>query len=181
MARYRVGLQTRDKILDSTRWLLARVGLEGTTLSAILDRAKVRSGSFYNLFDSKDEAVLTVVREAITAVDPHPEGEGTDTVEELIGAYVEFVTGQPTLARIYLQIAVGGAMHDEALAHRVLSHHQTRTNRLADALHRERKLTRVQAVDEAELLLAGLNGLALHWLLNPELNLEALALQLVRR
>lgn len=181
MARYRVGLQTRDKILDSTRWLLARVGLEGTTLAAILERAKVRSGSFYNLFDSKDEAVLTVVREAITAVDPHPEGEGTDTLEELVGAYVEFVTGQPTLARIYLQIAVGGAMRDEALAHRVLSHHQIRSDRLADALRRERKLTKAKARNEAELLLAGLNGLALHWLLNPELDIAARAYELIRR
>jgi AcrR family transcriptional regulator len=168
MARYLPGLQTRDRILESTRWLLARAGLDGTTLSAILDRAKVRSGSFYNLFDSKDEVILTVIREAINAVDPHPDGVGKDTVKELVDAYIQFITGQPTLAKIYLQTAVGGAMNDEALAHRVLSHHETRVSRLADAIRRESRTTKAKSQIQAELLLAGLNGLAFHWLLDPE-------------
>jgi AcrR family transcriptional regulator len=175
MARYLPGLQTRDRILDSTRWLLARVGLDGTTLAAILDRAKVRSGSFYNLFDSKDEAILTVIREAINAVDPHPDGVGKDTVKELVDAYVEFITGQPTLAKIYLQTAVGGALNDEALAHRILSHHETRVSRLADAIRREDSATKAKARVEAELLLAGLNGLAFHLLLDPDFDVATRA------
>ncbi len=179
MARYLPGLQTRDRILDSTRWLLARVGLDGTTLAAILERAKVRSGSFYNLFDSKDEAILTVVREAINAVDPHPDGIGKDTVQELVDAYIQFITGQPTLAKIYLQTAVGGAMHDEALAHRVLSHHETRVTRLADALRRETGTSKAKSRTQAELLLAGLNGLAFHWLLDPDFDISSRAVELV--
>ncbi len=181
MARYRPGLQTRDRILESTRWLLARAGLDGTTLAAILDRAKVRSGSFYNLFDSKDEVILTVIKEAINAVDPHPDGVGKDTVEELVGAYIEFITGQPTLAKIYLQTAVGGAMNDEALAHRVLSHHQTRVSRLADAIRRKTGTTKAKSQTEAELLLAGLNGLAFHWLLDPSFDFAARARDLASR
>ena len=179
MARYLPGLQTRDRILDSTRWLLARVGLDGTTLSAILERAKVRSGSFYNLFDSKDEAILTVIREAINAVDPHPDGIGKDTVEELVDAYIEFITGQPTLAKIYLQTAVGGAMTDEALAHRVIAHHEARVSRLADAIRRQTRTSRAKSQLEAELLLAGLNGLAFHWLLDPEFDIAARARDLM--
>ena len=179
MARYLPGIQTRDRILESTRWLLARVGLDGTTLSAILERAKVRSGSFYNLFDSKDEAILTVIREAINAVDPHPDGAGKDTVQELVDAYVEFITGQPTLARIYLQTAVGGAMSDEALARRVISHHETRAARLADAIRRQTRTSKAQSQLEAELLLAGLNGLAFHWLLDPDFDIAARAQDLL--
>jgi len=179
MARYSPGLQTRDRILDSTRWLLARAGLDGTTLAAILERSKVRTGSFYNLFDSKDEAILTVVREAINAVDPHPDGVGKDTVQELVDAYIEFITGQPTLAKIYLQTAVGGALHDEALAHRVLSHHETRVSRLADAIRRETRTTKQKSLSQAELLLAGLNGLAFHWLLDPEFDITARAQELM--
>lgn len=179
MARYLPGLQTRDRILESTRWLLARVGLDGTTLSAILERAKVRSGSFYNLFDSKDEVILTVIREAINAVDPHPDGEGKDTVAELVDAYIEFITTQPTLAKIYLQTAVAGAMNDEGLAHRVLSHHETRATRLADAMQRESRMTVKRSRVEAELLLAGLNGLAFHWLLDPEFDVAARARDLL--
>ena len=179
MARYLPGLQTRDRILDSTRWLLARVGLDGTTLSAILERSKVRSGSFYNLFDSKDEAILTVVREAINAVDPHPDGVGKDTVEELVDAYIQFITGQPTLAKIYLQTAVGGALQDESIAHRVLSHHETRVTRLADAIRRETRASKPKSLGQAELLLAGLNGLAFHWLLDPEFDIATRAQELM--
>jgi AcrR family transcriptional regulator len=180
MARYLPGLQTRDRILEATRWLLARVGLDGTTLSAILERAKVRSGSFYNLFESKDEVILTVIREAINAVDPHPDGEGKDTVDELVDAYIEFITTQPTLAKIYLQTAVGGAMNDESLAHRVLSHHETRVTRLADAIRRETRVPVKRSRIEAELLLAGLNGLAFHWLLDPNFDVAARANDLVK-
>ncbi len=74
MARYQVGLQTEAKIIDATRSLLAEGGLEAATLKAICDRAEVRSGSFYNLFDSKEEAIIRVVRESIDAVDPDPGG-----------------------------------------------------------------------------------------------------------
>lgn len=181
MARYLPGLQTRDRILESTTWLLARVGLDGTTLAAILDRAKVRSGSFYNLFDSKDEVILTVIGEAINAVDPHPDGEGKDTVRELVDAYIQFITGQPTLAQIYLQTAVGGALNDENLAHRVLSHHETRLTRLTDAIRREQKISKARARVEAELLLAGLNGLAFHRMLDPDFDVVSRAEDLLER
>ena len=181
MARYRAGLETRERILDSTRWLLAKVGLDGTTMATILNRAKVRSGSFYNLFDSKNEAILTVVREAITAVDPHPEGAGKDTVEELVNAYVEFFISQPTLARIYMQLAVGGALNDEDVAHRVVRHHHSRLDRFADAIRRSRKISPAKAQLEAELLLAGLNGLALRWLLEPDFDMKRRAREMLKR
>lgn len=166
MARYRSGLRTRDRILDATRSVLGMVGIEGATISAILEKAGVRSGSFYNLFESKDEAILTVVGEAISAVDPHPDGEGPDTIEELVDAYVDFVTGEPALARIYLQIAVSGTIRDESLSNRILRHHRQRVKRFAAALPVTGKNSREA---RAELLLAVLNGLALQSILDPDL------------
>ena len=82
MARNQMGKETRVRILAAARALLGEIGLDGATLKAICERAGVRAGSFYNLFDSKYEAVLEVVREAIRGVDPHPAGEGVDTVRE---------------------------------------------------------------------------------------------------
>ncbi len=171
MARYQAGLRTEARIVDATRALLGEVGLEGTTLKAICERAGVRSGSFYNLFDSKEEVVLRVVAEAINAVDPHPEGDGSDTVEELITAYAAFITGQPTVARIYLQIAVSGGLTDNDQGKRFLRHHERRVTRFADALGRT-GLSVEDARAEAELLLAGLNGLAFHWMLQPSFDFE---------
>ena len=78
--RYKAGLETRERILDATRSLVAENGLDGTTIKAICEQAGVLPGSFYNLFASKEQAIVTVVREAIDAVDPDPAHQGTDTL-----------------------------------------------------------------------------------------------------
>lgn len=173
MARYQPGLRTEARIISATAELLAEEGLDGTTLKAICDRAGIRSGSFYNLFGSKEEAVLRVVREAINAVDPHPEDEGPDTVDELVDAYVRFVTGQPMVARIYLQIAVRGGLTDSAMAARFLRHHERRVHRFATALAGTEPDD--EATGQAEVLLGALNGLAFRWALRPDFDFAALA------
>ena len=73
MARYQVGIRTERKILEATRELLAEGGLDAVTLKAICDRAGVQAGSFYNIFPSKEQAIMQVAREAIQAVDPDPD------------------------------------------------------------------------------------------------------------
>ena len=167
MARYQAGLRTEARIIDATRELLGEVGLEGTTLKAICDRAGVRAGSFYNLFDSKEEVVLRVVAEAINAVDPDPDRSGTDTVKDLVLAYAAFITGQPKVARIYLQTVVSGGLTGNDQSKRFLRHHEERVSRFADA-----GLAGDDAYAEAELLLAALNGLAFHWMLQPSFDFE---------
>ena len=168
MARYRAGIRTEARITDATRELLGEVGLDGTTLKAICDRAGVRAGSFYNLFESKEEVVLRVVGEAIAAVDPDPEGRHTDTVADLVEAYIAFITGSSSLASIYVQIAVNGAITHGTLGKRVLRHHQRRLDRFSEAMQREdATLEPAEAVRRAELLIATLNGLAFRLVLDP--------------
>ena len=174
MARYRTGIETRARILEATRGLLGDVGLDGTTIKAICERADVQPGSFYNLFESKDEAILAVIADAIAAVDPHPHGAGSDSVSELVDAYLDFVAGQPDLAKIYLQLAVSGGLTDPVLAHRMLGHHHRRVERFSDALLRQSpELTDAQATLKSERLLATLNGLAFVSFLDPEFDLRA--------
>ena len=168
MGRYRAGIETRRRIIEATRNLLAEAGIEGTTIKAICKRADILPGSFYNLFSSKEEALLIVVHEAIRAVDPDLAGEGTDTVEDLIDAYVAFVGEQPALARIYLQIAVTGGVTDRNLATRMLRHRRYRMERFADAIGRaDPSLDGATADRRAELMIATLNGLTLSKLLEP--------------
>lgn len=180
MGRYQAGIRTEGRIIEATRELLSEEGLEGATLKAICARAGVQAGSFYNLFASKEEAVLRVVAEAITAVDPHPEGQGPDTVAELVSAYSAFVIDQPVVARIYLQIAVSGGLSDSDLTKRFLRHHERRLIRFADAIGRENPTRPIDEVrTEAELLLATLNGLAFHWMLQPSFDFAGHAARLV--
>jgi AcrR family transcriptional regulator len=179
VARYRVGIQTRDRILRATRRLLSEVGIEGVTLKAITDQAGVGAGSFYNLFDSKEAAVFEVVREAIEAVDPDPEGEGTDSLADLVDAFVAFMTGSSPIARIYLQLA-GRGLTDPVIANRVLRSHHRRVERFADAGQREQPdLSDAEARARAETMLAGLTGFGLSALLDPGFDLRSHARMLL--
>ncbi len=182
MARYQVGLQTEARIIDATRSLLAEGGLEAATLKAICERAEVRSGSFYNLFESKEEAVLRVVRESIEAVDPDPEGEGTDTVDDLVHAYIQFFLKDPQMARVYVVAALNGDSAGGSASRRFLRHHLHRVERFADAMSRaDTSLSRTDAAVKAELLLGALDGLAFRWSLDPEFEFEKFALLAAER
>jgi AcrR family transcriptional regulator len=178
--RNRAGVETAERIVAATRTLLAEVGLEGTTVKAICDAAGVRAGSFYNLFESKEEVVLTVIREAIQAVDPHPGHTETDTVADLVEAYIRFVTGENILARVYMAVAVSGAVTDGAIRTRVLRHHQARLDRFAAAFRRDRPdLDEAAGRDLMEAMLAALNGYTLQRMLDPNFDFAGHARRLL--
>jgi AcrR family transcriptional regulator len=166
--RYKAGLETRDRILAATRALTAEAGLDGTTVKAICDRAGVLPGSFYNLFDSKEQVILTVVREAIDAVDPDPARTGADTLADLVEAYITFITEQGDLAAVYIGIAVSGSAGNSELRGRVIRHHEGRVARFAAAIARENPALGAGLTQlHAESLVAALNGIALHKVLDP--------------
>ena len=174
LARYQAGIRTEGRIIEATRELLSESGLEGTTLKAICARAGIQAGSFYNLFASKEEAVLRVIAEAIAAADAEPLATDTETVDDLIAAYGRFVEQQPELARIYVQLAASGGLTDEGVARRFLGHHQRRLQRLAAAIERcQPDLAPTEITARAELVLATLNGLAFHWMLEPDFDLTS--------
>ena len=171
--RYKAGLETRQRILDATRGLIADEGLEGTTIKAICDGSGVLPGSFYNLFESKEEAILAVVREAIDAVDPDPEHRGTDTIADLVNAYIEFLTTQGDLAAVYIGLAISGRRTNVDLRGRVIRHHEGRVARFSEALGREEpSLSNEDANRRAETLVSALNGIALSRVLNPDFDVQ---------
>ena len=178
--RNRAGIETQERILAATKRLLAERGLDGVTIKGICDAAEVHAGSFYNLFESKEQVVLTAVREAIKAVDPHPTGAGDDHLDELVDAYIRFVMDDQDLARVYLTVAVSGGLTDPAIRARVLSHHEDRHARFVAALGRDRSdIDAEQASLLIDALLAALNGYAFQWLLDPTFDFETHARQLL--
>lgn len=167
--RYKAGLETRGRILEATRTLIADAGLEGITIKAICDTAGVLPGSFYNLFDSKEQAVITVVREAIEAIDPDPDHVGAeDTLADLVDAYVRFVIEQGDLASVYIAIAVSGQRNNEDIRGRFIRHHEMRVARFAAAIEREHAgISDAEKRRRAETLVSALNGITLHGVLDP--------------
>ncbi len=168
MARYKVGLETQGKILEATRRLLGESGFEAITVKGICAAAGIQAGSFYNLFPTKDEAVLTVVRDAISTFDPDPDGEGNDTVEALVDAYTGFVIKDPELGRVYAHMAVTAALTQDHLAGRIQRHHEQRVERFTNAYVREHPdVSRSLAGYRMEILLGALNGLSIRWSIDP--------------
>jgi AcrR family transcriptional regulator len=166
--RYKAGLETRDRILDATRTLIAKTGLDGTTIKAICDEAGVLPGSFYNLFDSKEQAILSVVRQSIDAVDPDPDHKGPDSLLDLIEAYIRFVTGERDLAKVYVRIAVAGSGNNAEIQGRMMRHHEGRVSRFTAAIALEHPEMRPEeAARRAETLVISLNGITLHQIVDP--------------
>lgn len=167
--RYKAGLETRDRILEATRRLIAREGLDGTTIKAICDEAGVLPGSFYNLFDSKEQAILAVVRQAIDAVDPDPEHKGIDSLADLVEAFIRFVTEQGDLARVYIRLAVSGGAANAEVHARTMRHHEGRVARFSAAIGRQHpEMSESETERRAETLVSALNGITLHRVMDPE-------------
>ncbi|HSJ27027.1 MAG TPA: helix-turn-helix domain-containing protein [Acidimicrobiia bacterium] len=167
--RNRAGEETAVRIADAARQILAESGLEAATVKAICDRARVRPGSFYNLFDSKETVILEVIRQAIVAVDPDPQRTGSDHVTDLVEAFVRFVEDQPELARVYVTVGVSGGITDPGIRARMLRHHSERVERFTSALLRDRpEMATHEARRTIEALLAALNGYTLQRMLDPE-------------
>jgi AcrR family transcriptional regulator len=166
MARYQTGIRTEARIVEATRGLLAEVGLEGTTVKAICERAEVQAGSFYNLFSSKEQVLIQVAREAIQAVGPDAKHAAAETLDELVDAYIAFVVDESALARVYLHVAASSNT-DSSVSRRYLRHHVQRVERFANAMRRaDPHLTGEDATVQAEVLLGALDGLAFRWLLD---------------
>lgn len=172
MARNRTGHATQQRILNAIRSLIAEGGLEAVTIRAVCARAAIRAGSFYNLFPGKDRAVLSVIGDTIAAYDPDPDAAGGFGVSELADQYVTFVQMHPDIARIYLQLAVAQPRRGRELAARIARHNEVRIARFAAALAADGSGS---DGDRARILVAGLNGLALNWLVDPGLDLPGLA------
>src|SRR6201986_4965492 len=52
---------TRDRLIDSARYLFWERGYAGTSMAELLAHAQVNSGSFYHFFDSKEALLRSVL------------------------------------------------------------------------------------------------------------------------
>jgi AcrR family transcriptional regulator len=110
--------QTRAKLIEAARLLIARQGVDATRINEITDEADVGFGSFYNHFDSKDAIVEAVLQETIAAQGAAVEAitkDLNDPAEVVAVAhrhFVELAAGDPTWAWLLVRLEVS---HDVAL------------------------------------------------------------------
>ncbi|MGH7634341.1 MAG: TetR/AcrR family transcriptional regulator [Gemmatimonadaceae bacterium] len=61
---------TRDRLIDSARFLFWERGYAGTSMADLLAHAEVNSGSFYHFFDSKEALLREVLAGYLVALRP---------------------------------------------------------------------------------------------------------------
>ncbi len=63
-------LKTRDRLIESARYLFWERGFAGTSMADLLAHAKVNSGSFYHFFESKEALLRAVLEGYLEALRP---------------------------------------------------------------------------------------------------------------
>jgi len=63
-------LSTRDRLINSARYLFWERGFAGTSMAELLSHAEVNSGSFYHFFDSKEALLRAVLEQYIELLRP---------------------------------------------------------------------------------------------------------------
>jgi TetR/AcrR family transcriptional repressor of nem operon len=61
---------TRDRLIDSARFLFWERGFAGTSMAELLAHADVNSGSFYHFFDSKEALLRAVLEQYVVMLHP---------------------------------------------------------------------------------------------------------------
>jgi TetR/AcrR family transcriptional regulator, transcriptional repressor for nem operon len=64
------GPPSRQRLVESARYLFWERGFAGTSMSDLLAHAKVNSGSFYHFFDSKEALLREVLESYLPALHP---------------------------------------------------------------------------------------------------------------
>ena len=63
-------LQTRERLIESARYLFWERGFAGTSMADLLAHADVNSGSFYHFFESKEALLREVLKGYLVALRP---------------------------------------------------------------------------------------------------------------
>jgi AcrR family transcriptional regulator len=88
--------ETRAKLIRAAHTVMARKGIDATTLQEITEAADVAFGSFYNHFESKEAIVEAIIAEIIESFGDAVERitESVDDPLEVLAASVRYVVGK---------------------------------------------------------------------------------------
>jgi len=132
--RDRKRLETRARMERSAVEIVLRDGLAHATVDAISDAAHVSPRTFFNYFESKEDAILGLQSIHLTdeLVQAHiPEAESGDIIPALIGLLLE----------LFAPVLSNSALHDSRttiiqLYPELLSRHLAQKTRISDELTR---------------------------------------------
>ncbi|HZR27669.1 MAG TPA: TetR/AcrR family transcriptional regulator [Terriglobales bacterium] len=86
-------LNTRDRLIDSARYLFWERGFAGTSMADLLAHAGVNSGSFYHFFESKEALLRAVLEGYLGALRPMVVDPAFAETEEPVGRIFAILAG----------------------------------------------------------------------------------------
>jgi TetR/AcrR family transcriptional repressor of nem operon len=86
-------LSTRDRLIESARYLFWERGFAGTSMAELLAHAEVNSGSFYHFFDSKEALLRSVLEGYLQLLRPMVIDPAFASVDEPVGKIFAILAG----------------------------------------------------------------------------------------
>jgi len=86
-------LKTRDRLIESARYLFWERGFAGTSMADLLSHAGVNSGSFYHFFESKEALLRAVLETYVVALRPMVVDPAYAQTEEPVGRIFAILAG----------------------------------------------------------------------------------------
>jgi TetR/AcrR family transcriptional regulator, transcriptional repressor for nem operon len=86
-------LSTRDRLIESARYLFWERGFAGTSMAELLAHAEVNSGSFYHFFDSKEALLRSVLEGYLQLLRPMVVDPAFASFEEPLGRILAILAG----------------------------------------------------------------------------------------
>jgi TetR/AcrR family transcriptional regulator, regulator of biofilm formation and stress response len=163
------GQLTRSRLMDAAAELIAERGWGAVTTRLIAERAGLRPGLVHYHFNSVSDLLIdSSLREARTTVaqvlEPALAPAGPDPLGQLVAAGAAFGTGPGHSGAVFIEMLLAARRHERlrsALAGML------RQARAAIGQHVHAADPGADADATAEVLLAALDGLLLHRLLDP--------------
>lgn len=86
-------VSTRDRLVESARYLFWDRGYAGTSMAELLNHAGVNSGSFYHFFDSKEALLREVLRLYLVMLRPMVVAPAVATTDDPIARIFAILAG----------------------------------------------------------------------------------------
>ena len=134
--RERKRAETRDRLETAAVTLVLRDGLEHATLDAICESADVSTRTFFNYFDSKEDAILglkdtEITDDAVaTVLDEH---RGADPIELIVRLMFRILNPSITSSKLFKQ-RMQIVKHHPQLLGRLATQFQRMTEQLTGAI-----------------------------------------------
>lgn len=177
---YRTGIESRAKIVAAAVDVFGRNGYRGGTLQQVAETVGLTAGAITKLFGSKEQLLIAVLQHwaFLTEDVIGAEARGRARLEGF-GRLMAFHMEHRGFLELYITMAAETAASPEHPAHDFMVERYSSTLEHLRSLLTEgvlegsfRTMAEAEIDNEAECLLAAMDGLEIQFLLNPAFDLE---------